>query len=65
MSPFNTIVDPCRPIIMSVTDEERRMLDVFRSLKWGKVEVMIKDGKLIRIVKSESLLPTHNNREDE
>ncbi len=49
-------IDPERRVFLGVSDEEKQMLDACRSLAFGRVEVMIKDGRLIRIVRSESLL---------
>jgi hypothetical protein len=50
-------IDPDRPIILSVNDEEKWMLDMFRSLKWGKLEVQIQDGAIARMLKIESIKP--------
>ena len=52
---FNTIDD--RRILLGVNDEEREMLNVLRSLKWGKLEVQIQDGSIARMLKIESIKP--------
>ena len=52
---FNTIDD--RRILLGVNDEEREMLNVLRSLKWGKLEVQIQDGSIARMLRIESIKP--------
>lgn len=53
---FNA-VDPDRRIMICVSDEEKSMVDVLRSLKWGKLEVQIQDGAIARMLKIESIKP--------
>jgi len=50
-------VVPDKRTILDVSAEEKQVLDACRSLKWGKVEVIIQDGRIVRMVRSESIKP--------
>ena len=45
-------------MITDITEQEKKILDTVKSLVWGKVEVIIQNGKVVMITKKEDIKVT-------